>query len=290
MPILTYKQIMNSDVSMLKDLYKENNFLPKLKKDWDSEVNRLLNDAIVPEQVPHLEVITNATYKIYGIIHSYASGSKYTNMVNNELKSDDLWLCEDMLNIYFDCKNCTEIPDNISVSGIDMFVFISSEVGLKFPFHAAYLFSEYTSLKKTENNDLKSLGMPLESCTEDIPAHISLELKEINKKPYDFIEHRSAYQTVWLENFKKGKNKSILVGGLHVPQIEYFLNNGIKNNEVIDKALMHVDLLETDPDKYLWAIRKERILKTIIPAVSALPIPIFFWSKSAEYLLDAILK
>lgn len=72
--------------------------------------------------------------------------------------------------------------------------------------------------------------------------------------------------------WKPGEDKTIVVGAGHVPEIKFFLENPCTDKEIINLVSSHVELLESNPKKYMQIKKshEERIVRKELQGVTTL--------------------
>ena len=274
----TFEEIVDvTSIDQLRNLYddcgyyfsSEKQFLHFLKGDWKEktscELRELKTDS---KKVKPLEVIVDGvTHNIYGIIHSKATGVEYISRVNNAINPEENWLFEQNLQKYFTFpSNAVEVPDHIirpwSIfrssfkNGALLPINLPIYFVLKYPGRKLRDFT----LKLIKDAAIKLLDHHPEVISKNYPSYIKIELNERqNPAGYNSIQTRLAYQAEFMKAWKKGEPKHILVGLRHAPEIKYFLEQGVKNQKIVDAAQSHVELLETDPEKFSNLVKRARL-------------------------------
>lgn len=253
-PILGFNDIiMVETVESLIELYKQKgiefsnrrDFLRRVRKDWKTEYERFRKEAFskpTPDKLPSLEVVVDETYyQIFGIHHGEVEKAdpRYSSLIS-EVKRDNL-LLEQGLRDFYRWPN-VEILDLAANSNLEAFkyLFILSF----FPLELPHLFSaEHVQIKGAH---LHELNIPIEAFGE-LPAYLGVQIR----RSLSYDQRKSAYQAEFMRAWKKGEDKSIIVGRLHAAEIKYFLKNPIRSNRVQELAQYHAELAETDPGRYL---------------------------------------
>lgn len=273
-PVLSFEEITAVDtIEGLVGLYSQKGhsfpdqkaFIAAVKKDWAAEQKRVFREAMKKE--PPLKpssldaVIGGATVSIYGVVHKPELGKKFAQTVADVVNSGGNWLFEQNLKSDFrKAKGGTEIPDHSLFYGREIFAdnlkeFLGGLIIFPLLPLVPVALSVYCweKLKKGDkDSSLKYLNVPLRAWAKPLPAYVDIGLREQHTKPkYDSTQRRSAYQAEFVRAWKKGEQRSIVVGAAHVPQIEYFLKHGVKDKKVIEMANQHVALLEYEPGKLL---------------------------------------
>jgi len=282
-PILTFEQITSVDsIDALVRLYAQNGvrfqsekeFLRRLNEDWSQESERVVQDAL--ESEPPLEPrsvdvkVDGVMYNLYGINHSLNRGQRYRDSIKNAARRNGNWAFEYGATKYLGMQGL-EIPDWIYLDQLDEFLQYAGR---------ALIFKRRK--KVSESLDMHLLNVPLDVVDKKFPAYVRLELCQHSTPPdYSTDEKRSAYMGEFLRHWKKGEDKSAVVGGAHVPEIKYFLLKGSMDAEIIDRATTHATMAESDPQGF-QQLRKDIDRKAIFIASLG-----YYVSESAQALVAA---
>lgn len=131
--------------------------------------------------------------------------------------------------------------------------------------------------------------LPPVALSPELPIHLDLELREREKTVYySQNQLRSAYQAEFLRAWnipelttekqleektggskEKIHEKNIFVGAAHAYEVIHFLENGTKNQRVVDLAHRHAELLNTDPEKFQSFCQKIKARETTTISIAS---------------------
>jgi len=243
-----------------------------LDKEFRKEFQSKGYELIKP--LPYVEVVTpnRDNCKIYGIMHDVSAGFAHLISVNIVANQAGNLLSEQTFRRI--APALQEIPDH-KLLGRDHYLknYLDSLIkGATLPLLVArYFVNKFTthlfnqpSIKAIEKAELQGrFNRKIVDWIEDgrydlldlvnnfIPTAIYLELKERNYNPkYNSTQRRSAYMAEFLNAWKKGDDKIILVGAAHVMEMQHFSKHRVKDKEVIETAQRDAELLEKDPERF----------------------------------------
>lgn len=258
---LDYKQLLNNNLESLEQLYQEKEFkgnrkslLRLINRNWVYEVNRLLEQSDnqpIPDKLDIVDVEVDGTlYGILGIFHPERPSALHQNLVALAISERNNWIAEQYITSIFDFDlsyDIIEINDHELIKWRKLSYFWS---GLKSGVSVVNLFRNYDVEDEEEDDILNIYSVPYKivAGNDKVPYNIEIELAE-NGGSYSSSLRRSGYMAEMLKNWNVKGSKNILAGIGHTAEIEHFLKHQIKDQEVIDVAGYHANLLNTDPNK-----------------------------------------
>ncbi|MBS3169736.1 hypothetical protein J4210_04585 [Candidatus Woesearchaeota archaeon] len=245
------------------EITTEEAFLRQVKKEWLAERKRQISKdysgRMLPETLPCREIdLGGMIYQVYGIAHYNPPTPDYVSLVHRTIaQQGGLFLAEQNVARYFDISSATEIIDHAAPKywltetlaegywhGIQTIIFTPTELINK----ASRCYSKQKRLKMQE---FVTLFCPPEFHFT-FPPQIALQLKDRQASPkYNSREQRSAYMAEFLR--RSSSTPNIIVGQGHVPEIEYFLKNGCKDQRIVELAQEHHEFFKRDPHAFHFA-------------------------------------
>ncbi|MBI3036212.1 hypothetical protein HYY73_00425 [Candidatus Woesearchaeota archaeon] len=273
----------------------QQDFIVAVRNDWEagrealwSETREKINSGqqpLIPQRPPSIEVIIDGvTYRIYGEIHTVRESVKrYGALFLQELSATNNLLLEQNIKVQNlpDTTPSVELFDNSLLPPYSDFEYFLPM--LKGAFYSAvnYTLSKIgnkrvsTPSEKSEAFAVGMLSMPLELIARSLPAYVELGLREGVKQAKPRLtqsQKRSAYMAEFARIWRRGEGKVLLVGAGHAPEMKYFLLNGVKDHRITELASRHVELLETDPERYQRMKANDDRVKTTITYTAVLVI------------------
>ncbi len=271
-----------------------NEFLPKIMTEQIAE------PSYFPEELPHLEVlIAQQPCKIYGVVHDLRAGTEYLRLVHRTIKNNQNWLVEQsipkvlLLLPELNSSENVELPDHLvpNTRIKDLTKAYSKGVAMGFSLPLAFLFIRYLppllqqQEKQTRNLASFTLGYGLELtnalCRNPLPYYAELEEKGSETKPkYNPRQQRSGYMAEFLRQWKTEQPRNILTGAAHAVEIRYFVENGVKDQRIVEMAHRHAEIAQNDPIEFAMILNKGK-QRTHLEAKVKL------WGVRSPYILGA---
>lgn len=143
--------------------------------------------------------------------------------------------------------------------------------------------------KRLTDAEAITFYLPPVALSPELPIHLDLELREREKiVHYSQNQLRSAYQAEFLRTWnipeltpekqleeetggcgEKIHEKNIFVGAAHAYEVIHFLENGTKNQRVVDLAHQHAELLNIDPEKFQSFCQKIKTRETAAISIAS---------------------
>jgi len=261
---------------------RESDLLDVLLPDWKEHQKNGFSkrNSPPPEKIPPLEVtVENTTYRIFGIVHSdgiIKPDEQYRELLRKSLADEELLFCEQNLPRDLNLtKEHIEILDHGVSPDLQWLKFIMSfKIGLFGPLILA-LTPVYLAKKKvfpfvSRKQQVKmalSAYIPqtydpqmLALIGHNLPPAMEIELQERGEKiRYTPDKRRSAYQAEFVRHADVGNIRTIVVGAAHAWEIKYFLEDGVKNQKIIERAAAHAARLREDRERYQSLVRKTKV-------------------------------
>lgn len=263
--------------------------LAKIRTDWKSALEVQKEEALakeISEKLPHIDVAANG--RRYGIYNCSGTGTTRDSLLEASLKDYNHWVAlnpsEDLkdsdLALFEECgktlARTTYLPHTsglepkigkilleggagMGISGFLVPIVVAAEVA-KWSFIAANLpwyllykfFLSGGSRKDKPSEEGEQYTLHPEAVGE-MPAYVELGSNENN---LGYKQRKSAHLAEFAKAWKPDEDKGILVGKEQVPQIKYFLANGVKNSKIVERVQTQVGLLKQDPEAYAKKVSK----------------------------------
>ncbi len=263
-PVLSLEEITSvSTIAALQELYSqrgvdfaedEQKFLDRIKADWrmiQRHERSRAQETPPSDEVPFIQ-IDSVRARIYGVRHTFTSGARYRDIVTETVGTGKGWVHEAYLEQYFPLIRSTQIPDYAANTTAATFA-AGFKLGLYFPAGLFYSLRASARPKEASSNALKRFNIPLELYNwGPYPTFVDLELAERNGLAMSHPTKRSAYMAEFIRAWepKDVEFKNALVGGMHAPEIKYFLEHPSSNIRLVDSAHQYAELLNRDPAKF----------------------------------------
>ncbi len=261
---------------------RESDLLEVLWPDWREHQKKGFSrwDSPPPEKISPLEVmVKNTTYRIFGIIHSY-NGWKpdegYRELLKKSLADEEVMFCEQYLPQDLNLtKEHIEILDHGVSPALQWLKFtLHFKTGLFGPLALAlapvYLAKQKISPSVPRKQQVKLAMSAYISQTydpqtlallgHDLPPAMEIELQERKKKiRYTSNQRRSAYQAEFVRHADVGNLRTIVVGAAHAWEIKYFLEHGVRDPKIAERAAAHAARLRESLERYQSLVRKTKV-------------------------------
>ena len=225
------------------------------------------NDPIIGHIEPLRVETEHGTYNLFGICHDKRISEEYKTVIENAVNQNQEghWLFEEDFNILYDV--------NPEVTGMidkqlerNLVLALTSTMG-----YLGGVLMPVTLLKKGVKRIMRGSDQKepiklrkyfkrqyqLNFVGHKVPPALDIDQKGFVMKR--FMTRRSAYQAEFARYFRPGETKNLLVGAAHVPEIAYFLQNGVKDEKITNRVKQDIELLQNNPQEYKSKQRKQQL-------------------------------
>ena len=274
MPTLTFEELAEAgSIDALAEMYtnhgahfrNQNEFLRQVRREWKSEKERIRDDTLdslllqqhAPSEVPHVFVaLGSQEFYVFGINHG-TKNPEYLELIKSAVTGPGTWCFEQNLHSEgYDARNSIEAIDHGLLTrpqlvrwGLESSTpMVMGSLILEIP-KIVYKWAINEPIfvfSKESRRNLVFAALPPGYFAEPFPAYVNIE-KTSGRLPVTI--RRSGYLAEFMRALHL-QDCNMMTGFVHVPEIEYFLRNPIKDAEVADCAHADVELLASDPEKY----------------------------------------
>ncbi len=244
-----------------------------MREEYDSISSN--SDFSLPSELPSLEVsINQQPCKIYGLIHDLAAGEEYLSLIYKTVAQRQYWLMEQYIpSVMFILSAISstekiELPDHLAPRSKEKDLLKAYLRGLTTGVALPFALPFVKHLGRRHKQRIKNLvrftfdpGLEMINALArtDLPYYADLEEKGNGKKAtYNPNQQRSAYMAEFLRYWKPEQPRNILTGAAHAAEIRYFIEQGVKEQRIVEMAQEHAEVAENDPLKFAMIVRRSK--------------------------------
>ena len=244
-------------------------FIEAITTDWQQERRRISNETASriqsnpSDSIPSLLVESGGQeYEVYGVIHIRNAGDRYHTLVRQSTGDKKNCLLEQGLSELFPyIPNAIETNDHSLETKVSSFrrgFFDGLRAPLsRFKTNKNKPNSQEAERGKQEQVFLAHALSPLETWYYPLPHYVNIETRIDRHQKLTIVQRRSAYLAEFTRAWNVPGTKRILTGARHSSEIGYFLKYPIREQEIVEKAQEHVDLLHRDQDAFTAMVNKD---------------------------------
>ena len=261
---LSFDQIMSVDsYDALKELYERNGahflceaeFRDLVREDWSRELARRYAEAGSDTAEPLDPFVVHAAgtaYTLVGVIHDAASAlnGRYRELIESAMDGQKIVLYEQGLSAFFPRQQALEVCD-YSANSFGRTLLEGAKGGLIMPLVSGLMLYRLCRPFSTGEANIERLRRhPEENGCGSYPTYIEMHLQLQAGTRCSHSIRRSAYQAEFLRAYRRGADKTFMVGANHNRYIAYFLKHGAADQAIVKLAQKDAYLAEHAPARY----------------------------------------